>query len=342
MRRSGGRLKPKGLRQLQLARNVLSSSRGYANRKLPLTEHGVHEVDDLSKTVPRSRERPHIGRYVLAEAIGSGAAGTVYRAFDDLLGREVAVKMLHRKHMEDDVLVGRFTQEARIAASVGGPHVVDTFDCGITDRGEVYIVMEFLRGTTLHEHLCAYRPLPLIEATDITTQILNGLETLHAYNVVHRDLKPANVFLTRAGSSGVWVKLLDFGVGKVERAAPRFTAPRTLVGTPSYMAPEQHMGAALVDCRADLYSVGVILYEMLSGGVPFDGKTYAEIATKALTLEPPPLRSHGLPLPVARVVDIAVARDPRARWQNATDFRTSLIDAVERADPTASTRVSPH
>jgi serine/threonine-protein kinase len=276
-----------------------------------------------------------VGQYELEETLGSGAAGTVYRATDPVLDRSVALKMLHPDQAAKDQVAERFLREAQIAGRVGSTHVVDTFDCGVTAKGEVYIVMEYLDGQDLGRYLRTQTPLAATESVEIATQILLGLESVHDAGVIHRDLKPGNVFLVSMRSPRWLVKLLDFGVGKAPTPALRpLTAPGALVGTPSYMAPEQHLGPAAVDGRADLYSVAVILFEMLSGRLPYEAITYAELAIKMMTYDAPLLRevAPSVPASIARVVDIGVARDPVARWQSARDFREALEDAARRAE----------
>jgi len=268
------------------------------------------------------------GKYRVVRLIGEGGMGLVYEARHEHLGSQVALKFLHPDLAERPGLVARFLQEARVSASIKSPHVTHVMDVDQTQDGAAYLVMELLEGESLEARLSRGAPLPVLEAVDIAGQILAALEAAHARGVVHRDLKPDNVWLAPA-SGGSHVKLLDFGIAKL-KSSSEFqqvnTRPGSMMGTPQYMAPEQAISADQVDPRADLYSLGVILYEMLSGKRPVDGEDGSEILERLVRGEVHPLatRSAGIPSGLCSLVDRLVAPDPAARPPSAAAARAEL------------------
>ena len=258
------------------------------------------------------------GRYRIDELIGEGGMGRVFLAEHVEIGRRVAIKILHPvySHMPD--LVERFRREARAASRIGHPHIVDVTDSGATPDGSVYFVMEYLEGVDLGTVLEREGALEIVRALAIATQICRALTAAHAAGIIHRDLKPENIFLiTRDGTSD-FVKVLDFGIAKsteAERArAKRLTSPGVTMGTPEYMAPEQAAGRP-ADERCDVYSVGAILYEILTGKPPYEGDNFMEVLTKKATAEPVPIKSLRPEVPevVRELVVRAMARNPRDR-----------------------------
>jgi len=283
-------------------------------------------------------------RYRVLRLLGEGAMGSVYEAEHTVLRRRVALKALHPRFARVDEAVGRFVREAQAAASIGHPHIVDVLDFGVFETVP-FLVMELLRGETLAERM-AHEALDVATACTLTAQVLSALSSAHAMGIVHRDLKPENVMIVGDGP-GVRGKLLDFGVSKFLQRDPRddtrSTAEGVLMGTPSYMSPEQWVGAPDIDHRADLYAVGVMLFEMLSGELPFEAPTQVEMyRIVALGVERPPrldALNASIPAPLASAVARALARDPHERFESAAEFFDAVaayateVPAIDRAAP---------
>jgi hypothetical protein len=259
-------------------------------------------------------------RYVLEEPLDSGGMAEVWRARDDVLGgRPVAVKILHDNLAEDPDFLERFRREAVAAASLSHPAVVRVFDTGV-DEGVCFIVMELFEGQNLSEVLTDRGPLDPPEAAAIAQSVLEALHHAHAQGVVHRDVKPGNVLIGAGGT----VKVTDFGIAKAAFAGD-ITTTGKLLGTALYLAPEQ-VADRPADHRADLYAVGIVLYEMLTGRPPFRAETDLATATMRLTQDPRPpgaLRA-GIPRALERVVMRALAREPEERFQSAEEMRAAL------------------
>lgn len=268
------------------------------------------------------------GKYRIVRVIGDGGMGTVYEARHEHLGSQVALKFLHADLTRSPGLVARFLQEARVSASIRSPHVTQVVDVDETPDGDAYFVMELLEGESLEQRLGRGRPLPLPEAVDIALQMLSALEAAHSRGIVHRDLKPDNVWLTPS-ARGPHVKLLDFGIAKL-KTSDEFrrveTRPGSMMGTPAYMAPEQAISADQVDQRADIYSFGVILYEMLSGKRPVDAEEPQEILEHLVRGDVHPLatRNPAIPAGLAALVDHLVAPNPDERPSSAEAVRQEL------------------
>jgi len=268
------------------------------------------------------------GKYRIVRLIGDGGMGTVYEAHHEFLDTNVALKFLHSELAKRAGLGSRFLQEARVSARIHSPHVTHVTDVDQTADGSPYLVMELLHGESLQSTLDRRTKLPVEQAIDFALQILSGLESAHAIGVVHRDLKPDNVFVVPA-TGGPLLKLIDFGIAKL-RASTEYqkglTRAGVIMGTPEYMAPEQLFAAESVDLRADLYSLGVILFEMLSGKRPADGDDVEAIVAqvvagnvrKLATLEPS--LSPGL----VAVVERATLPDREARFSSAHEMRLAL------------------
>jgi serine/threonine-protein kinase len=279
------------------------------------------------------------GKYRVVRLIGEGGMGAVYEAQHEHLGSRVALKFLLPELAEKPGLVGRFLQEARVSASIRSPYVTQVMDVDQTPEGAPYLVMELLEGESLEQRLARGSPLPMLDAVKIGVQILSALEAAHAHGVVHRDLKPDNVWLSPS-PSGPHVKLLDFGIAKL-KISSEFrqveTRPGSMMGTPAYMAPEQAISADQVDARADLYSFGVILYEMLAGSRPVDADDPATILEKLVRGEIHPLASKNASLPpgLCALVDRLVAPDPDERPASASYVRGELsryIRSTQQSD----------
>ncbi|HEY2408865.1 MAG TPA: protein kinase [Polyangiaceae bacterium] len=269
------------------------------------------------------------GKYRIVRLIGDGGMGTVYEAHHEVLDANVALKFLHPELAKRPGLGSRFLQEARVSARIHSPHVTQVTDVDTAQDGSPYLVMELLRGESLQAVLDRNRKLPQEVAIDFALQILAGLEAAHDVAVVHRDLKPDNVLVTPV-TNGSLLKLIDFGIAKL-RASSEFqkglTRAGSIMGTPEYMAPEQLFAAEGVDHRADLYSLGVMLFEMLSGQRPADGNEPDEIVARVVSgnvkhlAELEPSLAPGL----VAVVERAILADREARFASAREFRQALL-----------------
>jgi serine/threonine protein kinase len=280
---------------------------------------------DPSPTAPL-----RVGPYVVERVLGRGAMGTVYRARRDGQGPPVAVKLLNPDIARESGAAARFVREGRAAALVNFPGVVGVTDFGQLADGQAYLVMELVEGRTLEQELQATGALPPAEALRIATRILTALEAAHQRGVVHRDLKPSNVFLTPDGQ----VKIVDFGaalVGDGRRSGK--TDAGLVLGSPAYMAPEQALGRT-TDDRADLYSLGCVLYRMLSGRPPFQAKTLVEVLRLQIEEPPAPVKSPrgALPVLLVEAVERALAKDPEERFFSAGEMRAVLEQALVRIE----------
>lgn len=267
------------------------------------------------------------GKYSIVRRIGVGGMGSVYEATHAGLGTPVAIKVLLPQLAKVPTVADRFRREAQVSATLKSPHVIQVTDVDQLPDGRPYLVMELLLGESLQDLLEKSKTLSREEAVDLGLQILLGLECAHALGVVHRDLKPGNVFLDTRGVGRV-AKLLDFGVAKV-KATPEFqalTRPGMVMGTPEYMAPEQAFSADQADARSDVYSVGVMLYEMLSGVLPAEGSLPIAVAHQVMTNKVRPLRElcPGLPQGLLNLVHRAMQPDRSARFESALEMRRAL------------------
>lgn len=269
-----------------------------------------------------------LGRYQLAQVLGQGAMGMVYAATDPLLNRQVAIKTILRNQMLDPTVAAdssaRFIREAQAVARLNHPHIVTVFDFG--EEGEIaYIVMEFVRGRELKEHFDADEFFELPQAIRVMTELLEALAYAHDQGVVHRDIKPANVMLDAAGR----VKLTDFGVARLADSNLDRTLAGTMVGTPSYMSPEQIQGLP-VGSRADLFAAGIILYQFLTRTKPFPGPGQWTILKQIVNDDPaPPSYKNNQVTPAFdRIIQRALAKDPAQRYANATAFAADLKRAA--------------
>jgi serine/threonine-protein kinase len=258
------------------------------------------------------------GRYRILRRIGSGGMADVYCAEDSHLGRQVAIKVLHRRFAQDQEFVERFRREAKSAAGLNHPNVVGVFDRG-EHEGTYYIAMEFLTGRTLKDIVTAEAPLPQERVIDVGTQILEAAGFAHRHGVIHRDFKPHNVIVDEHGHA----KVTDFGIARA--GASEMTETGSIMGTAQYLSPEQAQGHA-VTATSDIYSIGVMLYEMLAGRLPFEGDSAVAIALKHLSEAPPPISQWRPDVHPAleAVVMAALAKDPTQRWQSAEDLAAAL------------------
>ena len=293
---------------------------------------------DAQKT--SSATDPFVGRtlddkYLVEEAVGAGGMGAVYRARHLSMDRPVAIKFLHERLVEDEAARTRFQTEARAAVKLQHPNAVSVTDFGQTAEGVVYIVMELLEGRTLREILNREAPLETARATSIMLQTSDAVAAAHVAGIIHRDLKPSNILVTQSADQPAAVKVLDFGIATFsadeDEDAPVLAQTNIVIGTPRYMSPEQYNGTELTPA-ADVYSLGVILYEMLAGTVPFSGSTPAEIAEKHANIPPHAPREvvAAIPEDVERVVMHALEKRPADRPADAGEFRRELLDTAER------------
>jgi beta-lactam-binding protein with PASTA domain/tRNA A-37 threonylcarbamoyl transferase component Bud32 len=258
------------------------------------------------------------GRYRILRKLGTGGMANVYLAEDEVLGRRVAIKILNDRHAGDDQFVERFRREAKNAASLSHPNIVSIYDRGEAE-GTYYIAMEYLDGRSLKELIVARGPAPFHLAVDYARQILAAIRFAHRHGIVHRDIKPHNVLVDGEGR----LKVTDFGIARA--GASQMTEAGSIIGTAQYLSPEQAKGSP-VDQTSDLYSVGVVLYELLTGVVPFSGDTPVEIAMKHLSAVPPPpsAKRADVPRDLDLVVMRALAKDPSERYQSAEEMDADL------------------
>jgi eukaryotic-like serine/threonine-protein kinase len=273
-------------------------------------------------------------KYLVEEPVGAGGMGAVYRARHLSMDRPVAIKFLHQRFVEDEAARNRFQAEARAAVKLCHPNAVSVTDFGQTSEGVVYIVMELLEGRTLREILNREAPLETARATSIMLQTSDAVAAAHVAGIIHRDLKPSNILVTQSAEQPAVVKVLDFGIATFsadENEDAPLAQTNTVIGTPRYMSPEQHNGNDLTPA-ADVYSLGVILYEMLAGTVPFSGSTPAEIAEKHANNPPQSPRGivAAIPEDVERIVLHALEKQPADRPANAGEFRRELLETAER------------
>src|SRR5919204_2406492 len=266
------------------------------------------------------------GRYRVIRKLGTGGMANVYLAEDQELGRRVAIKMLDDRHAQDDQFVERFRREAKNAAGLSHPNIVSIYDRGEAE-GTYYIAMEYLDGRSLKELILSRGPAPIPIAIDYVRQILAALRFAHRNAIVHRDIKPHNVLVDAEGR----LKVTDFGIARA--GASQMTEVGSIIGTAQYLSPEQAKGTA-VDARSDIYSAGVVLYELLTERVPFTGDTAVEIAMRHLSAVPePPSSLRGeVPPELDKVVLRALAKDPEDRYQTAEEMDAEL-DRVSRGLP---------
>jgi serine/threonine-protein kinase len=265
------------------------------------------------------------GKYRIDERLSEGGMGTVYRGTHVMMDKVVAVKVLRPSFAADEKIVARFSREARAASKLLHPHALSVTDFGEDENGVVFLVMEYLDGSTLKDMIRKEGPMPLTRIVPILRQIGSALEAAHAEGVVHRDLKSDNIMLLSSYGTD-YAKVLDFGIAKIKEPEggydPGLTAPDLVIGTPQYMSPEQCSQSPDIDSRSDLYSLGIILYEMLVGHVPFAGGTPTAIMLKQLQQPVPSVREErkDVPAAVARVVARALEKRPEDRYQKVAEL----------------------
>jgi eukaryotic-like serine/threonine-protein kinase len=273
-------------------------------------------------------------RYELTELVGTGGMSSVYKAHDTLLERNVALKILHDHYSDDDEFVERFRREARTVAQLSHPNIVTVIDRGEAN-GRQFIVFEYIDGENLKELVVRSGRLPVRRALELAVEVARGLAFAHDHGLVHRDVKPQNVLLNGDGKA----KVTDFGIARSRDVEHGVTQTGTVLGTSNYIAPEQATGQP-VDAQTDVYSLGVVLYELLAGDVPFPGESFVSVAMKHVNEQAPDLRDvrRDVPPRIAAAVDRALAKDPRHRFPTMDAFAAELeacLAELDRPDDTA-------
>jgi serine/threonine-protein kinase len=284
---------------------------------------------------------PFVGRtldekYRVEDRLGAGGMGAVYRARHLSMDRPVAIKFLHQRLVEDEAARLRFQTEARAAVKLRHANAVSVTDFGQTPEGGIYIVMELLEGRTLREILSREAPLETARAISMMLQTSAAVAAAHEAGIIHRDLKPSNILVTQSADQPAVVKVLDFGIATFtpdddDEDVTALNHTSSVIGTPRYMSPEQYNGNELT-AAADVYSLGIILYEMLTGMVPFSGSTPAEIAQKHANDQPHLPREivAAIPEDVERIILKALEKQPSDRFANAAEFHHELLATAER------------
>jgi len=277
-----------------------------------------------------------IGNYTITAKLGEGGMGVVYLAEHPVIGRKVAMKAIHPELSRNPEVVSRFVTEAKAVNQIGNEHIVDIHDFGTTPDGDFYFIMEFLQGEALADRLKREVVLDPARALAIAAQVADALAASHAHGIIHRDLKPENIFLIHKGGTKDFVKVLDFGLAKLtlgEDKVSHKTRTGSVMGTPYYMSPEQCEGRPNIDHRADVYSLGVILFEMMTGKVPFGGDGYGEIIVKHITSPVPSPRVINPRLSPAHEMILlrALAKNRDERFRGMEDFRVAMLDPEQYA-----------
>lgn len=301
-----------------------------------LADHPISPPPTGSHPAPRKIDRDkYIGKTLLNQfevlgVCGSGSMGTVYKARQAEIDRTVAVKILHPQLANQPEAVLRFHREAKIISNLNHPNIVHIYLFGHLPDGNLYIVQEFVDGRSLGSEM--KQTFSVLRTIHIAKQILSAIGEAHAVGVIHRDLKPENIMLTRIGDDADYVKILDFGVAKKIVTQTFATKEGLIFGSPKYISPEAAMGEK-IDARSDLYSVGVILYQMLAGQLPYRGATPIELLMEHVNAQPPPLRSQSkasdVPVELEGIIMRLLAKDPLSRYATASSTREAL-DSVER------------
>ena len=281
-----------------------------------------------------------VGNYQITHKLGEGGMGSVYLAEHPKIGKKVALKILHAEFGSNADVVGRFFNEARAVNDIQHPNIVDIVDYGIIPNGPrgdtlVYFIMEYLGGRTLTQTLRNESPFPPERALSIALQIADALSASHRCGIVHRDLKPDNIMLTQRGREIDFVKLLDFGIAKLTGDSATSSRTRTgiVMGTPWYMSPEQCEGRGQVDHRADVYALGVVMYEMITGRVPFLGEGYGEVLVQHLTQTPQaPSTFRGVAPHIEAIIMKALQKRPDLRFPDMDEFMRAIADPIGYVD----------
>src|SRR5450432_2048881 len=304
------------------------------------------DAEVTNSQIARLRMDPYLGatidgRYKVEALLGEGGMGVVYRCSHTIIGKKVAMKVLRADLARDAEVTERFLNEAKAASSIGNAHIIDISDFGQFPDGAAYFVMEFLNGVPLSKLLEGGQALPVPRIVHLARQMAEGLAAAHAANIVHRDLKPDNIFLINRGADKDFIKILDFGIAKVTSSSEgaKLTRAGAVFGTPHYMSPEQAAGQP-VDHRGDIYSFGVILYELASGRVPFDADNFMGILTQHMYKAPVPIRAlvpapQEVPPGLEAIVLKCLSKRPEHRYQSMTELLTEFDKLTAGAVPDA-------
>jgi len=271
-----------------------------------------------------------LGRYEIVAELGKGAMGVVYRANDPMLNRMVAIKTINTEEAGHEGMAeyeARFYTEAKAAGGLNHPNIIIIYDIGKSGH-LVYMAMEYIQGKELREWLADGKPLPIAQAVDIAAQVAEGLAYAHQHQVVHRDIKPANIMITPEGRA----KIADFGIARMRSSETR-TQTGVILGSPKYIAPEQVVGKR-ADHRSDIFSLGVILYECITGATPFNGEGLSALMYQITNHDPAPPSSSNSQVPVMLdyIVAKVLAKGPEARYQSAADFANDLRECKAQID----------
>ena len=274
-------------------------------------------------------------RYYVMSLLGKGGMSLVYKAKDLKTGQVVAVKCLRTQVLGDEMVVKRFEREADVLNRLNHPRIVSFYGYGTNRRGQPYFVMDYLVGTSLGDILRKQGHLDLGRFQDIFVQVAAAIGHAHKHDAVHRDLKPGNIMLVEKGTTSDYVKIVDFGIAKVTEAQQKLTRVGEVWGSPIYMSPEQCMGSNAIDARTDIYSLGVVMYEALTGEVPFLGRNYADTMMKQISEEPPSFKQANpkldIPPQLEQIVFRAIRKRPDDRYQSMNDLRHDLERALNQS-----------
>jgi len=290
-----------------------------------------HTIGSAEATAPIIGEAPmrQVGRYLIQSRLGRGGMATVYKAHDPQINRSVAIKFLHASLAEDEEFHARFLREARAAGGLSHPNIVVVHDVGEIE-GRPYMAMELVDGVPLADQLDKGHQFPIRDAVVIGLQLARALDYAHAHGIVHRDIKPGNILML---SDAKTVKVTDFGIAHMDDAGQQHTQVGAVMGTPQYMSPEQTRGEKL-DGRSDLFSAGIVLYQMVTGERPFKGETLVAVATRIANEAPPTLTSKrpDAPASLRRVIERCLAKQPAQRYQSGKDLSDALVKVLNELD----------
>jgi serine/threonine-protein kinase len=282
-------------------------------------------------------------RYLVGDVLGGGGMGVVRAGTHVLLGTPVAIKVIHSELKGDTEVVHRFINEARAAAALKGEHIARVFDVGALESGEPYLVMEQLEGVTLDQYLAGRGPLTRAEAVSIVLQVCEGLAEAHAAGLVHRDIKPGNLFLARRPDEQFSLKILDFGIAKrIDTVSPSLTDPGKSLGSPWYMSPEQMLTPSNVDAHADIWSLGVLLFELLTARLPFEGESVPQVCANVLAAPAPPPSVHRPEIDpeLDAIVLRCLEKDPTRRFGSVSELARALLPSSDTPLHAAATHDS--